>query len=134
MTKPMDSFAIVQRCTRMIADFGSLPFNFIVTFPLNDPRPLRATQQVLYHRVLRDLRSRGDDPLTPPPPHRLGSPGRGHIYPSRTPLARPDDWGGHSVSGTQQSALGHPSTSGPCRTTSAPVPPSRLRPHGGPLF
>ena len=37
------------------------PSHLIVT-----PRPLRATLQVPYHRILRGLRTRGDDPNAPP--------------------------------------------------------------------
>ena len=60
---------------------------------------------------------------TPSPPVIFGGrPGKGHLFPLQTPLTRPDDWEDHPVSGTQQSALGYPTTSGPSRTTAAQIP------------
>ena len=82
------------------------PSHLIVTSP-PDPRLLRATLQTSYHRILRGLRVRGDDPNAPP--LIFG----GMLEEGAYLLARGD----HPVSGSQQGAYGHSPSNWPSRTT-----------------
>ena len=84
----------------------SNPFTPVTSPP--DPRPLMTTLQASYHRTLRGLRVRGDDPNAPPSPHLRGRAGRGRLSLGQTLPPRPDDGGDHPVSGTQQGAPGSP--------------------------
>ena len=56
----------IRNCVHSSSILASFhPSYLIVTSPPIDPRPLRVTLQPSHHRVLRDLRAKGDYPNTP---------------------------------------------------------------------
>ena len=98
-----------------------LPSHLIVTSPPTPAPTPRATLQASYHRSLRGLRVRGDDPNS----HLRGHAGRGRLAPGQTLPPRPDDRGDHPIAGTQQGSQGHPSSNCPSRSTATAIIPER---------